>query len=115
MTAPNERTLNYGLRYACVFELNDIGTPKGVDQTAYEGMQFQGSTAFELTLPDSRKITGLGEDGITQVVYLPPTEGASGTLNVEAADPTLAALLDATKVATVGEMTVIGLDRKSVV
>lgn len=109
MTAPTERTLNYGLRYACVFELDANGYPNASGTTAYEGNQFKGSTAFELNIPDSRKLTGLGEDGITQVVYLPPQEGADARLNVEAADPVLAALLDGTKVATVGEASVIGI------
>jgi hypothetical protein len=109
MTAPTERTLNYGLRYACVFDLNSAGTPKAISITPYDGLQFQGSTAFELNMPDSRKITGLGEDGITQVVFLPPQEGADGRLNVEAADPTLAALLDGTLVSSVGEVSVVGL------
>lgn len=109
MTAPTERTLNYGLRYASVFELDANGYPKATGTTAYEGVQFKGSTAFELNTPDARKLTGLGEDGITQVVYLPPQEGADGRLNVEAADPVLAALLDGTKVSTVGEATIVGV------
>lgn len=109
MTAPTERTLNYGLRYASVFELDANGYPKATGTTAYEGVQFKGSTAFELNIPDARKLTGLGEDGITQVVYLPPQEGADGRLNVEAADPTLAALLDGTKVLTVGEASAVGI------
>jgi hypothetical protein len=101
--------MNYGLRYACVLELNSSGTPKATNTTAYEGSQFKGSTAFELTIPEARKITGLGEDGITQVVYLPPTEGATGNLNVEASDPAIATMLDGTKIATIGEMSIIGL------
>lgn len=109
MTAPTERTMNYGLRYAVVYELNANGTPKGVNHTAaYEGLQFQGSTAFELNIPDARKLTGLGEDGITQVVFLPPQEGADGVLNVEGADPALIALLDGTKAETIGEVTAMG-------
>ncbi len=109
MAAPTEKTLNYGLRYASVFELDANGYPKASGTTAYEGVQFKGSTAFELTIPDARKLTGLGEDGITQVVYLPPTEGVDARLNVEAADPALAALLDGTKVVTVGEVSVVGI------
>ncbi len=109
MTAPTERTLNYGLRFANVFELNSSGTPKASAATYYEGLQFYGSTAFELTVPEARKLTGLGEDGITTVVYLPPNEGVSGVLNVEAADPALAAVLDGTKVASLGEITLLGL------
>ena len=109
MTAPTERTMNFGLRYAVAYELNANGTPKGTNAVAYEGHQFRGSTAFELNVPDSRKITGLGEDGITQIAFLAPLEGLDGRLSVEAADPALAALLDGTKVETVGEMSLVGI------
>lgn len=108
MTAPTEKTLNVGLRYASVFELDASGYPKASGTTAYEGVQFKGSTAFELNFPDARKLTGLGEDGITQVVYLPPQEGADGRLNVEGADPAIIALLDGTLVRTVGEYSLVG-------
>jgi hypothetical protein len=109
MTAPTERTLNVGLRYACAFELNSSGLPNASGTTAYEGLQMQGSTAFDLTIPDARKLTGLGEDGITQIVFLPPNEAATGLLHVEGADPALAALLDGTKLFTVGEATLAGV------
>jgi hypothetical protein len=109
MTAPTEKTLNYGLRYACVLELNASGTPKAASVTPYEGYQFKGSTAFEVNVPDARKLTGLGEDGITTVVFLPPTEGVDARLNVEASDPVIAALLDGTKVASIGEFSIVGL------
>lgn len=108
MTAPTEKTLNVGLRYASLFELNASNLPKATSTSAYEGLQFKGSTAFEMNFPDARKLTGLGEDGITQVVYMPPQEGADGRLNVEGSDPAIIALLDGIVVRTVGEMTVLG-------
>lgn len=109
MAAPTEKVLPYGLRYTSVFELNANGTPKGTTHTAgYEGLQFKGSTAFDMTVPDARKLTGLGEDGITQVVFLPPQEGIDAVLNVEATDPALIALLDGTKAETLGETTIMG-------
>ncbi len=109
MTAPSEKTLNYGLRYANIFELNANLYPKATGATPYEGRQVKGSTAFELNIPDSRTIVGLGEDGITQIVTLPPNESASGKLNVEAADPVLAALLDSTLVETLGDISLVGV------
>lgn len=109
MTAPSEKTLNYGLRYANVFELDANLYPKATNATPYEGRQVKGSTAFELTVPDSRTLTGLGEDGITQIVTLPPNESASGKLNVEAADPVLAALLDNTLVEALGDISLVGI------
>ncbi len=108
MTAPNEPTLNYGLRFARLYKLNASGTPAAENTTAYEGLQIKGSTAFELTVPEPRKITGNGEDGVTQVVYLPPLEGTSGTLTQEATDPDVAAFLDDTKVRTLGDATLMG-------
>lgn len=109
MAAPTEKTLNYGLRYASVFQLNANGSPAAVDENPYEGLQFKGSTAFELNIPDARKITGLGEDGVTQVVYLPPNEAIDGRLNVEASDPALISILDGVSLRTVGEFTITGL------
>ncbi len=109
MSAPTEKTLNFGLRYASVFGLNINGTPNAVGTTPYEGAQFKGSTAFDLTIPDARKIVGLGEDGITQVVFLPPSDAATGKLHVEAGDPVIAAQLDGTLVSTIGETTVVGV------
>lgn len=109
MTAPTEKTLNVGLRYACVYKLNNDGLPAADSTTAYEGVQFRGSISFEINVPDARKITGMGEDGITQVVYLPPQEGVDGTLTVEASDPEIIALLDGVKIRTVGETSVIGV------
>lgn len=109
MSAPTEKTLNYGLRYASILALNANGSPAATDETYYEGIQVQGSTAFELNVPDSRKLTGLGEDGVTQVVYLPPSEAIDGKLNVEATDMTLMALLDSIKVRTEGEASLMGI------
>lgn len=54
MPAPIERTLNYGLRYASVLTLNEHGSPTAVDkEPLMRGIQFRGSTAFELNVPDS--------------------------------------------------------------
>jgi hypothetical protein len=108
MTAPTEPTLNYGLRFARLYALNTSGTPAAANTTPYEGLQIKGSTAFELTVPEPRKITGNGEDGVTQVVYLPPLEGTSGTLTQEATDPNVASFLDDTTVRTLGEATLMG-------
>lgn len=109
MTAPNEPTLNFGLRYARVYALNESGTPAAISTTAYEGLQIKGSTAFELTVPEPRKITGLGEDSVTQIAYLPPIDGMSGTLTQEATDFDVAAYLDNTKVRTLGEAKIMGI------
>ena len=109
MAAPNEPIIHIGLRRVDVFGLNANNTPAGTGATAYEGKFVKGSTAFDLTAPDTRKITGLGEDGITGVFFLPPNEGASAVLHSDNSDPDLAVLLDGTKVNTLGEFTMVGM------
>lgn len=110
MTAPTEKAMNYGLRFVEIFELNPSDNSiKGTGLEAYDGYQIRGSTTYEMNVPDSRTITGLGEDGVTVVVALPPQDAVTGTLTVEAADPVLAALIDGTKLETVGEVTLAGL------
>ena len=110
MGAPVERTLNFGLRRVYAFELNSDGTPNGTSAaTGYEGLRFQGATAYDLNIPDPRKITGHGEDGITQIAYLPPLDAMDGKLTVESADPALSALFDGTKIATIGEASAVGV------
>lgn len=42
MAAPTEKTLNYGLRYACVYELDNNGYPKASGVTAYEASSSRG-------------------------------------------------------------------------
>jgi hypothetical protein len=114
MTAPTERTLNYGARHMSVFELNTNNTPKATAPTAYEGLQVKSFVNFELTQPSSRKLTGLGEDGITTVVFLAPNEGMDAKASVEATDPVLTALLGGVKNNTIGEITtqLLGSDKQ---
>ena len=109
MTAPNEPTLHYGTRFVQMLALNSSGTPAANSTTPYEGIQIKGSVAFDLTIPEPRKITGNGEDGVTQVVFLPPLEGAAGVVRAEAGDPDVSALVDNTKVRTLGGATIVGM------
>lgn len=108
MPAPTGPTMDYGLREVIVYELNDELTPAATGPTAYEGYKMRGATAYEFTPPDSREIVGLGEDGITQVAFLPPNETAKATLNADASDPTLAAKVDGTLVRTIGNASLVG-------
>lgn len=104
MTAPNEPVLPFGLRYVRLYALNSAGTPAAVDETAYEGLQIKGATAFDLSFPEPRKITGLGEDGVTAVAYLPPTDSVTGTLAVDADDPDISAIVTKNLIRTLGDM-----------
>lgn len=110
MTAPNEPFLPYGFRFVRLYELDNNGMPAATGTTPYEGVQIKGATAFELTVAEPRKFTGLGEDGITAVVYLPPTEGITGVLNVDADDPDISAIITGNAVRTLGDanLSVVG-------
>jgi hypothetical protein len=70
---------------------------------ATTGYEFDGAKAFELTLPEPRKITHTGEDRVLQVDFLPALDGVSGSLNVAENDYALNAMLQGVSVATVGE------------
>jgi hypothetical protein len=101
--------LPVGMRYAVLFALNASGSPAATNTTAYEGLQIVGARAFDLTIPDSRKITHVGDDRPLAVDYLPPTEGVSAELRVARNDYDVYAALTGTTVITVGESKAIGI------
>jgi hypothetical protein len=109
MTAPTEKIGMYGLRFAVFYLLNTSNTPKAISTTAYEGIQAVGSVGLELEQPDSQRIDFNGEDGVTGSAFLGPKTAMGAKLSVEAGDPALIAMLDGTKIATIGEMSMLGL------
>lgn len=82
-----------GLRYGSVFQLDSEGFPQAPTTTYYEGRQFKGSRAWELTLPPPRTIVHPGDDRVQAVDYLPTLEAATGILRVSRYDIGLNALL----------------------
>jgi hypothetical protein len=103
------RQYGVGARRAIVYALNLSGTPAATDTTPYSGVQVVGAKAVELTIPDARKITHVGDDNPLQVDFLPPTEAISGTMDVAEEDQAVYALLTGTKSLTLGESKVIGI------
>lgn len=107
------RQYGVGMRHAVVFALNASGSPAATTgnsgTTAYSGMQIVGAKAFNLTIPDPRKITHVGDDRPLQVDYLPAIEAISGDLTVSEENQDAYALLSGTSRVTVGETTVVGL------
>jgi len=61
-----------------IFELNSNGSPAATSPTVYSGLRMYGFKSLDLTIPDARRITHVGDDGPIQVDTLPPTEGMSG-------------------------------------
>ena len=62
-----------------IFELNSNGSPAATSETVYSGAQMYGFKSLDLTIPDARTITHVGDDGPIQVDTLPPTEGMAGS------------------------------------
>lgn len=109
MTAPVEPTMNYGFRYLSVMQLNASNRPKAASATPYQGLQVFGSTTFDLTIPDARKIVGRGEDGVTATALLAPIEVSDAKINVNATDPDVIAVLGDLVKRTVGEAIFMGV------
>jgi hypothetical protein len=109
MSEVSGKQVPVGLRHATIFELNASGSPAATGTAAYEGSTIVGAQAFDLNIPDARKITHIGDDGPLQVDYLPPTEAVSGELRAARSDFDVYAILSGTKVVTVGESKMVGI------
>lgn len=106
MTATSGKTFPVGLRYGSAFALNAAGIPAATTHTApYEGLQFYGANAFNLTPAAPRKIDHPGDDRLLASDYLPPVESATATIEVSRYDLTLNALLTNTKTFSEGDIT----------
>lgn len=95
MTVVSGQHYGVGLRYATVFQLNSSGLPLagGVPAVATEGYEVYGANAWELTIPEVRRINHPGNDRLMAMDFLPPIEAASGVLRGAALDQILAAML----------------------
>lgn len=107
MTATSGKQLAVGLRRAVIFALDSNGYPAASGTTVYEGIEVVGPKAFNLTVPDARKITHPGNDRVLALDYLPPTEGVSGELRVGSNDMVAKAAISAVKTFTVAEATLM--------
>lgn len=100
-----------GFRYGAAFAIDQTtGRLKGNSATtAYEGIQFVGAKAWNLTIPKQRKINHISADRVAAVDFLPPTEAASGTINVGADNMVLDEVLTGNKRVTIADATTISV------
>jgi hypothetical protein len=105
MTVINPILYPSGDRYGVVFELDQTtGLIKATSaSTPYTGMRFVGKKAFALQIPKFRKIYHIDADRVGVADFLPPTEGASATINASADDFNLDALISGNTAVTIGE------------
>lgn len=95
--------LAVGLKRAVIYELDADGFPLASGTTPYEGIEVVGPKAFDLTVPDARRIVHVGNDRVLAIDYLPPIEGMSGELRVASNDLNAKAAIAAVNVFDVAD------------
>lgn len=108
MSAPLGKNYPVGLRHVRVYELNSNGVPNASGTAVYEGYQITGAKAYELSIPDARRIAHIGDDRVLAQDILPRQEVSTGTLRAGRNDYDVYAVLTDTKQATIGESSIIG-------
>jgi hypothetical protein len=108
MAATSGKMYPVGLRHARVYLLDANGVPDATSTTVYEGFEMTGAKAYELTIPDARRIVHVGDDRVLAQDVLPRQEVSSGTLRVARMDYDVYEALTSTHDATIGEAKVIG-------
>lgn len=103
MANTSGKQLAVGLRRAVIFALDANGYPAAPGTTVYEGIEIVGPKAFNLTIPEARRISHTGNDRVLALDYLPPLEGVSGELRVASNDIVAKALVSAVNTFIVGE------------
>ena len=82
-----------GLKNVVIYALNAYNRPAGTGQTAYTGLDLYGAKAYNLTIPAARRIAHIGNDRLLKQQTFPPTEPASGEINVGATNLNIVAAL----------------------
>jgi hypothetical protein len=109
MAAPTGTLYSVGAKHARVYALNANGVPAASSHTtAYEGVQIPGLKAFDMTIPDARRIAHVGDDAVQAQDILPRTEVSSGVIRFAGDNHAAYATFTGTKVASIGDASVIG-------
>lgn len=109
MAAPTGTLYGVGAKHARVYDLDANGVPDATSATVpYEGVQIPGLKAFEMTIPDARRIAHVGDDAVQAQDILPRTEVSSGVIRFAGDNHAAYATFTGTKVAAIGDASVIG-------
>lgn len=103
MTAATGKQQAVGLRRAVVFELDASGYPAATGTAPYEGFETVGPKAFDLTIPDVRKIVHSGADRVLALDFLPSLEPSTAELRTATQDIPLNSFLTGVEDFVVGE------------
>lgn len=85
--------VGYGVRRGRVYELDTYGHPAAPSTSPYIGLNLYGIRAFNLTDPPARIISHFDGDKVAQQQTFPPTDAASGSINIDGADMDIHALV----------------------
>jgi hypothetical protein len=110
MAAPTGDFYGVGARYARALVLNSAGIPaaSAASGAVYEGFELATLKNFNVETPDARIIDHYGGDRVRAKTILPPNQSGQATMALGSINPATFAALTGTKVATIGEATVIG-------
>jgi hypothetical protein len=103
MADAHERITSVSLSKVRVLALNEYGVPAATDTTEYAGIQWEGVLAMSLNLPERRRISNPGDDGILAHFDLPAQEGASGELRHGGLDMLGESLVSGVEIEEIGE------------
>jgi hypothetical protein len=108
MAAPTGNFWGVGARYARVLVLDNNGYPAASGTTVYEGYELASLKGFTNEWADVRPINHYGGDRVRATDTLPPNQAGTANATVGSVNPAVYAALSSTKVATIGEATVVG-------
>jgi len=97
-----------GLRHARLYALDANGVPAATAATYYEGLEIAAPKAWEMTIPDARRISHVGSDRLMAQDFLPRIEPSSATLRMARADYSIVAAISGVTAYAVGEAAGVG-------
>jgi hypothetical protein len=104
MTVPTKKIFAVGLNAVRIYALNALtGIINASSLTAYDGLSVGGPVTFSYEFPDPESVVHPGNNTVLQRDVLPSLDTSSGTLEVSRSDADTIALLNNTKVRTVGD------------
>lgn len=104
MPTPSGISWGVDLYRAVVFPLNADGTfMTEADGSTYEGLQFEGSRAFDVTPAEAREIVNYGDGRVKDTIYLAPNTAHKAELRVGYEHMSINAALQGVSTFEVGE------------
>jgi hypothetical protein len=108
MTAPNSNFFAAGLNAGRIYQLSGDYPTGGTDTVPYDGLNIGGPINFTMTVGDPGNVTHPGNNTVLQQDTFPTTDPTTATLTMSRHDTATVAILTGIKVATVGDIKMLG-------